>query len=354
MKIQYKIGFLALAALATTSCARHDIINDVVEIGPEVPNAYWQLNSTVCKAGESFGFQGKYTVSPGKTPDRSEVWYQIVREEEASVLSKLGGTSLGYTHKATKTDTIRSLQSMAVFPHDENTWDGYEYIVNGTVPVSRTLAPVKWADINAWDEDNFNSYYPEGFKEGFLSTVIGYMTDEATADNYYAALRSVYISYDFTNEQFASVGLPEIDMTKADADKSDKWFSTTVADDKDIIGYYYYTVVDSANVVNEISIEENETFTGAPTYPVYKAADWVFCRYDDNAGAIVSTVRTEWLPKFRTLLESIPFEDWIYDSANACYKVDFARKYTLKAQFRVYDTEGNEGRAYDVLDISIN
>lgn len=354
MKIQYKIGLLALGALATTSCARHDIINEVVEKGPEVPAAYWQLNSTVCKAGESFGFQGKYSVSPGKTPDRSEVWYQIVREEEASVLSKLGGTALGYTHKSTRTDTIRSYQSMAVFPHDANFWDGHEFIIDGTVPVSRTLAPVKWADIKDWDEENFQAYYPEGFKEGFLSTVLGYLTDAATAPSYYNSLRSVYISYNFTNEQFAAVGLPEIDTDQPEADKSDKWFATTQASDDAVVGYYYYTVENGQNVVHEISIEENENFTAAPTYPVYKSAEWVFCRYDDNAGAIVSSVRTEWLPKFRTLLENIPFQDWIYDTANACYKVDFSRKYTLNAQFRVYDIEGNEGRAYDVLPITIN
>ena len=358
MKIQYKLGLLALGALVMSSCARHDIINEVVEIGPEVPTCYWQLNSTVCKAGESFGFQGKYTPGIGMSIDRSEVWYQIIRTEVASVVSKLGGTALGYTHKTTKNDTVRSFQRIAVFPHSAAVWDGHEFILDGTVPVSRTLAPVSWADITTWDQGNFDSYYPADFKEGFLSTVLGYLTDEETAPSYYNALRSVYLNYDFTNEQFVANGFPEIDQEQATADKSDKWFSTTVAADEDIIGYYYYTVENGENVVHEISKEENEHFTEAPTYPVYKAADWVFCRYDDNAGAIVSSVRTEWLPKFRSLLELIPFEAWIYDSANACYKVDFSRTYTLNVQYRVYDTEGHEGRAYDgnanPLSVSIN
>ena len=47
-------------------------------------------------------------------------------------------------------------------------------------------------------------------------------------------------------------------------------------------------------------------------------------------------------------------EDWIYDNANSCYKVEFTRNYSLNAQFRVYDTAGNEGRAYDIHTISIN
>ena len=166
MKLQYKIGMLAVGALALCSCDRHDIINDIAPVGQEVPACYWQLNSTVCKAGESFGFQGKYSVNPAATPDRSEVWYQIVRTEEASVTSKLGGSSLAYTHKSSKVDTIRSYQSVAVFPHSAAQQNGQEFVINGTVPVSRTLAPVKWADIAQWDQANFDTYYPEGFAEG--------------------------------------------------------------------------------------------------------------------------------------------------------------------------------------------
>lgn len=353
MKFQYKLSLVAAAAVALSSCAKHDIINDVAPVGQEVPAAYWQLNSTVCKAGESFGFQGKYSVH-NVDADRSEVWYQIVRSEEASVTSKLGGASLGYTHKATLTDTVRSYQAAAVFPHSAAKWDGHEYIIDGTVPVSRTLSPVKWADITTWDQANFDKYYPADFQAGFLKTVVGYLTDEATAGSYYSALRNVYLNYDFTNEQFAAQGFPAVDQEQATADKSDKWFSTTEASDDAIVGYYYYTVENGTNVVNEISIEQNESITDVPTYPVYKSAEWLFCRYDDNAGAIVTSVRTEWLPKFRALLEQIKFEEWIYDTANGCYKVDFSRNYSLNAQFRVYDSKGNEGKAYDVLTISIN
>lgn len=356
MKTQYKLTLLAFGAFLLSSCDRHDIINDIAPVGQEVPSAYWQLNSTVCKAGESFGFQGKYNTNTaaGLTPDHSEVWYQIVRTEEANVTSTLGGTSLGYSHKATATDTVRTYQSMAVFPHSAAVWDGHEYILDGTVPVSRTLSPVKWADITTWDQENFDAYYPEGFAEGFLTTVLSYLTDEATANSYYTALRSIYINYDFTNAQFEAHGFPAIDQEQPEADKSDRWFTTTEASADALVGYYYYTVENGQNVVHEISIEDNETFTAEPTYPVYASVDWVFCRYDDNAGAIVSSIRSEWLPKFRALLEEIPFQDWIYDTANSCYKVDFNRSYSLNAQFRVYDTNGNEGRAYDILTITIN
>ncbi len=353
MKIQYKLGLLALGAVAMSSCAKHDIINDVAPVGQEVPTCYWQLNSTVCKAGDSFSFQGKYTTNTaeGYEPDHSEVWYQIVCSEEMSVTSKLGGASLGYTKKATTVDTVRSYQSMAKFAHSDAQWDGHEYILNGTVPVSRTLSPVKWVDIAQWDEANFNEYYPEGFADEFNATIVSYLTDEATANNYYSAMQNIYVNYTFPNELYAANGFPEVSES---AERSDLWFSTTEASDDALVGYYYFKVVDGVSTVVEITKEENETFTGAPTYPVYKSAPWLFCRYDDNAGAIVTSIRNEYLPKFKALLVTIPFEDWIHDSANNCYKVDFVRNYSLNAQFRVYDNVGNEGRAYDVLTISIN
>ncbi len=358
MKIQYKLGLLALGAIAMSSCAKHDIINDVAPVGQEVPACYWQLGSTVCKAGESFNFEGKYTTNPAVEPERSEVWYQIVRSEEAAVTAKLGGSSLNYTYKTTYTDTVRTYQSVAVFPHSAATWDGHEFIINGSVPVSRTLAPVRWVDITTWDQKNFDSFYPDTCAETFLAEVIGRLTNEETAASYYEALRTVYINYDFTNADYVAVGLPEIDEALGSADRSDKWFTTKEATPEAIVGYYYYEFVDGVNVAKELTIEEYKAITDQEllkrTFPVYDSAEWVFCRFDDGNGAIVSSVRSEWLPKFRTLLEKIPFEDWIYDTANACYKVDFVSNYSLNAQFRVYDTKGNEGKAFDIHTISIN
>ena len=80
----------------------------------------------------------------------------------------------------------------------------------------------------------------------------------------------------------------------------------------------------------------------------------MFCRYDDDLGAIISTVRSAYIPAFKDLLASITFDQWIYDSANKVYKVEFSRKYSLEAQFRVYDSSGEEGIANDVRTISIN
>lgn len=347
--------------LAMTSCANHDLIPDMAEVGQAVPTCYWEVGSTACKAGESFSFQGKYSVEPDKTPDRSEIWYRIVRDESAAATVKLAGASLSYTKTYTSTDTMRTTQTIEVFPHSQAEWDGYEFVINGTVNVSRTLSPISWVDAAEWDQDKFDTYYPAGFADEFKTEVINLLTQDST---YYTALRNVYINYPFTNEQFAAVNakhnvaLPaDIDMSGDDqgsTDKSDLWFVTTEASDDAVVGYYYKTIGQDGNaVVHEVPVDYVAQ-DGVTLYPVYKSSAWVFCRYDDDQGAIISTVRAQYIPAFRELLTMISFDSWIYDSSETAYKVEFSRKYTLNAQFRVYDTDGNEGIASDVRDISIN
>ena len=332
----------AAAVMGMSACANHDLIPDIAQVGQAVPTVYWEVGSTVCKAGDSFSFQGKYTSEPGRTPVKSEVWYQVLRSDVAAASAMLGGTSLSYTQTVTSNDTLRSFQCHASIPHSEDFWNGHEYIVTGLVPTSRTLSPVSWVDAAAWDQERFNTYYPEGFVQDFLDKVYGYLTDEATAPSYYNALRTVYLNYPFTNEQFKAVGLPELDLSGDDngtSVKSDAWFWTTEEDPEAQVGQYYITIDEAGNTVyNEVG-NDYVAQEGQMLYPVYKASEWVFCRYDDNTGAIAVSVRPEWLPKFRELISVIPFDEWIYDSANAVYKVEFSRNYSLEANFRAYDKD---------------
>lgn len=370
MKMQYKSLILGLGAiLALSSCGRRDVLEPIVTPGQAVPTAYWEVGSTVCKAGETFTFQGKYTVEPGKQPSYSEVWYRVKRDETAAATVKLAGAGLSYTKTYSATDTMRTYEPVVRIPHEQATWDGHEFIVTGEVPVSRTLGPMNWTKIAEWDQERFDSYYPAGFATEFCAEVVNLLTADST---YYNALRQVYVSHPFTNAQFTEMNtkyglsFPDnVDMSKDDqgaSEKSDLWFSTTVAADADVVGYYYTTLTaEGAAIVHEIAKDaptEGEdgklTYEGYSCYPVYKAADWVFCRYDDDLGAIISTVRAKYIPAFRDLLATITFPQWIYDSAEKNYAVEFTRKYKLDAQFRVYDTDHEEGIANDVREISIN
>lgn len=370
MKKQYKNILMALGAgLLLTSCGNRDILEEIVTPGQEVPVAYWEVGSTVAKAGESFSFQGKYNVSPGKTVAYSEVWYRINRDESAAATVKLAGSALSYTKTVTGADTMRTYTPILRIDHSQAEFDGYEYIVKGDIPVSRTLSPVSWSDAETWDQDRFDSYYPADFTREFCNDVVEYLTKDST---YYSSLRTVYVNYAFTNEQFAAVNAKygvsfpaDLDMTKGDngtAEKSDLWFTTVEANDKAITGYYYFTLDGNGrNIVHEIAKDaptkgEDGTlsYDGHSCYPVYASAPWVFCRYMDDLGSIVSTVRAEYIPAFKELLQQISFPEWIYDSSNKCYKIEFTRKYSLESQFRVYDTDGEEGIASDIRTISVN
>ncbi|MBO5054228.1 MAG: hypothetical protein J6C44_08380 [Muribaculaceae bacterium] len=369
MKLNYKTLMIALGiGAAMTSCAKHDIIGEIAVPGQKVPTCYWEVGSTVCKAGESFTFQGKYTVDyEGATPDHSIVWYRVNREDAATASVALAGATMSYSKTYSANDTMRAYQPIVTFSHSLAQWvDGHNWAVSGEVPVSRTLSPVTWKEIPTWDQEKFDSYYPAGFAQEFNDAVIDLLTKDST---YYSALRTVYINRPFTEEQINAVNakygvnLPIIDNTKEDggaADRSDAWFYTTVASDADIIGYYYIETINEVGyyrmVAKEDAVEGEDGmyYNGVRVYPTYNAADWVFCRYDDNTGSIISTVKPEWMPAFKDLLTQIAFSEWIYDSSNQYYRVDFSRKYSLSTQFRVYDSNGQEGIATDVREISIN
>ncbi len=366
MKFQYKLAFIAAGLLAVSSCAKHDPIADMGQLGQVVPTTYWSVGSTACKAGEDFSFQGKYYITvDGVGIDHSEVWYNVARTESSSATVKLAGSVLKYTKTVASSDTVRDNQLIAIYPHDENYFSALDncYIINSTVPTSATLSPVDWKEVSTWDQEKFDTYYPAGFAEEFCTEVVKLLCNDST---YYTGLKNVYINYPFTNEQFAEVNAKynlnfptdikvSDDPQESVSDKSDRWYETTEADDEKIIGWYYKDVDANGNsVIIEVSGVEKPTDETKNWYPVYDAAPWVFCRYDDDAGAIVRAVRANYMLGFRDLLGTITFPEWIYDSNNSQYAVTFSRQYELNSQFKVYDTLGNVGIASDVRVITLN
>lgn len=124
MKLQYKLGAVALAVAAMTSCSQHDPFEDVVTPGQAVPTVNWALGSTVANAGDSVAFEGKYYTDKEHTPDHAEVWSNVVVTESAA--ATLGLTqSLKYTQTVNTVDTVRTSQVVASYPHSMAKWDGY-------------------------------------------------------------------------------------------------------------------------------------------------------------------------------------------------------------------------------------
>jgi len=346
---RYRIyGLLALVALLATSCAIHDPFADNGELGQVLPTVDWEQGSTVVKAGRYATFKGKYYTTSEKTIDHSEVWCLIKREQTATATSKLT-TSLAYTKNYSLTDTVRSSQMVASYPHSKAEWDGYEYVLTDSFPTSRTLAPVTWINPEEWDQEKFDSYYPSTFQQEFKDYMVNALTKDST---YYNDLRNVYINYEFPAELFEQLnGQYNIDFptVTASADKSDAWFTTDEVDH-----YYYITVGDDGSAVYHEIAQESDAPAGVNVQPVYKSAYWLFSRYSDDTGGKITTVRRQYMPYFKSMIETIPFTSWIYNTSDKAFTVNFSRTYYLEPQFRVYDTDGKVGVTTDNKEVTLN
>ena len=335
-------------ALLTASCAIHDPFADNGQLGQVLPTVDWEQGSTVVKAGRHATFKGKYYTTSEKSIDHSEVWCLIKREQTATATSKLT-TSLAYTKNYSLTDTVRSNQMVATYPHSKAEWDGYEYVLTDSFPTSRTLAPVTWVNPEEWDQEKFDSYYPSTFQQEFKAYMVNALTKDST---YYNDLRNVYIKYNFPIELFEQLNAQyNIDFptdTTTD-DKSNAWFTTDEVDH-----YYYITVGDDGSAVYHEIANESEAPSGVNVQAVYRSAFWLFSRYSDDTGGKITTVRRQYMPYFKSMLETIPFTSWIYNTSDKAYTVNFNRTYFLEPQFRVYDSDGKVGVTSDNKEVTLN
>ena len=213
--------------------------------------------------------------------------------------------------------------------------------------------------MEVWDadaEERFNSYYPETFKKDFVDEVINTLTQDST---YYNDLRYLYVNYDFTLDQISNVisnyaslnsggELDQLLLTVSD-EKSDIWYTST----ENVVGKYYIKNVDGVSVYEEVPVDYVAP-EGVQIFDVYESSPWLFCRYDDNVGGTVTTVRSNYMPVFRDLISLIPFQDWIYDSVEGVYTASFTRSYSLGVTFKVVDTDGNVGYTTDDMTVTLN
>ncbi|MGM9804334.1 MAG: hypothetical protein ACI308_09185 [Muribaculaceae bacterium] len=358
MKPYNKILLLAAGMLMAASCDVHDPFADKMEIGQVLPTVSWELSSTVCKAGDNAAFLAKYyTTRSDASIDHSEVWAMITGTESAAATQKLI-TTPAYTLTINEVDTVRGYHLLASFPHSMATLQGTEYHLNASFPTSATLSPVSWNSPEQWDQEKFDMYYPADFQDTFCKKMVSYLTADST---YLSGLRQAYINYPFTQEQFDAVNakypnltpLPFSNSDEQGSTKGDLWFSP----DTKVIDHYYYTTLEGTiTVEHEIATKEDapSSIDQNKVFPVYKAPHWIFCRYSDNTGGAVTSVRAEYMPMWKELIEMIPFTAWIYDSTNKVYTVAFLRSYTLYPQFKVVDTKGKIGTDTEAKSIELN
>ncbi|MBR5638188.1 MAG: hypothetical protein IKW83_00350 [Muribaculaceae bacterium] len=348
MKIFNILGSLALLMALTTACAVNDPFADNMEIGQVVPTVSWEL-SDVAKAGGFVNFKAKYYTSSDHNIDHCEVWGLVTRTTAAAATCRLT-TSLSYTKTVNSTDTIRNSVKLASFEHSKAEWDGHEYVLVDSFQVSSTLAPITWVEPEIFDEDRFNMYYPETFQQEFVDHVVEYLTRDSV---YYNDLRNIYINYDFTAEQFEALNNKygfSIPFSTESGDKSNMWYVNT-----NVVDHYYYVTIDDAGVKTEHEIATPEQApAGVNIYEVYESSPWVYSRYSDDTGGRITSVRKQYMPFWKDLINEIPFKDWIYNSSDKNYSVNFTRNYILYPTFRVFDETGKMGKDTEIKQISLN
>lgn len=395
MKLQNKLSLLAIGLVAFSSCEKHDPFDDHGTPGQLLPTCYWEVGSTAVKAGEEYTFKGQYYTEHGQTPSRSEVWYSINQEDEASATLKLTGSFYSYTQTVASTQEVRSTQCVAEFDHSLAQWDGYEYVITGSVPTSTTLAPVSW-NPKVWDQANYDRYYPEQFADSFMTVVKSNIMTET--GNYPSALRTVYASYEgFTNEFMEEINNTygvNFPTNAKEGEKgqtrSDFWFFSKDDDQKTVrakaVAKYVnadgtdefevdYDVLykkvnpgrGQATATHEDSLLYNamvlnpnvltielEGHTGSEWYAVYKSSEWLYCRYVPEQASILTAIKEEYVDAVKAMLDIIPFDAWVYNSADANYAVAFTRKFILTTSFKVVDTDGNVGKASTDYTLNVN
>jgi hypothetical protein len=89
-------------------------------------------------------------------------------------------------------------------------------------------------------------------------------------------------------------------------------------------------------------------------YAIYNASKWLNCRFEPSAASILTAVKPEYVDAVNAMLNSIPFDAWVYNKTETNYSVSFTRKYTLDSSFKVVDEAGNVGVASTKYTLDVN
>ncbi len=157
--------------LALVSCSKHDLFDENTITGNVGPEAYWEIESAAVNAGGEMGFTAQYYSSVSQI-ERSEVWYDIMETVEQNVTCPLTAT-FTHTQSSMVTDRKRVSQLIKEYPHlEEYKNDSLRaYELNGTFPVSGTLAPFVWKQPAQFDSTMMVKYFGEGYMQAFKEAV---------------------------------------------------------------------------------------------------------------------------------------------------------------------------------------
>lgn len=171
MKKKTIIMAIAAMALVLTSCAKHDFFDEDTITGKVGPEAYWEVGSAVVPAGSSMDFAAQY-YSSASDIDHSEVWYDIEETIEKNVTFPWA-TTFSFSQSSNVMQQKRVSQLIKEYAHSEDMWSDslHAYLLEGTFPVSGTLAPFEWKQPAEFDSAKMVQYFGETFMQDFKDAV---------------------------------------------------------------------------------------------------------------------------------------------------------------------------------------
>lgn len=352
MKTIFKTIALGLLLLTVASCEKHDLFDENTVTGAVGPEAYWTIESSMMKAGESMGFTGQYYSTVAEL-DHSEVWYDLF-EKEDKIVTAAAIKSFTYSFTQSTTTQKRILQTIQSYEHSQDLWNDSlrAYVLEGKFPVSNTLAPIVWAnpkDLNGFDK-NLNAYFGETFAKDFKEGLTVKMNPTAE-ERHYGAYMDIINSIGLLGDTIVTPNGDRMPYSQWITDstfntntnswnrffkQNDTIWSTTNFDTIGITVDSVFTKVNVGTNRNPIMVD---TVLYDTNYIVKPWADEVVYVY----------------PEIKHVIDSIwenhvTFYDLIYGDG---YSVDFKREYYINAELRIYDEHGNYS-ATDAKQININ
>lgn len=374
MKTKFQIVALGLLVLGFASCEKHDFFDEDTITGHVGPEAYWTVESSAVKAGESMGFTAQYYSSVTGI-DHSEVWYDLYMKEEKSVSCALI-KAVSYSVASSVVEQQRVLQTIQSYPHSEDLWVGKDtgmvvadkpdasvnaYVLKDAFPISGTLSMVSWkpADTVGFAK-NLKAYFSEDLPTTFKAELTAKLNngDERNYNAYMQAFQGMGLMTDSTTANMRDT-MPYLEwITDSTYDaNSASWVKHFKQNDSVFSTTHFDSII--LAVDTNWNIKRKDTvFHHMEWNPITQTWDSAFWKSIDTTMTVT--------PKFdhmeyvyddikeridRVWNDSITFMDLIQGADG--YAVEFQRSYYINAELRVYDKDGTYSKT-DAKEISIN
>ncbi len=350
MKTIFKTLALGLLITAFAACEMHDPFDENTITGAVGPEAYWTIESSMVKAGESMNFVGQYYSTAAKI-DHSEVWYDLWEKEERLVTASLI-KAFTFSYSQNPIAQKRMLQTIAKYNHSEDMWSDslHAYVLTDKFPISNTLAPISWVqpkDLKDFDK-NLNAYFGQDFAKNFKDSLTRTKMNDGDKRHYAAYMNVLQGLSHLTDTILTPNGdrMPYVQWITDSTYNANT--ATWVRDFKQNDTIWSKTDFDTLNTIIRDTFKvttnrygkKDTTYYTDTTYvlhPIMVETNYV---YDQIVHAIDSVWENH-----------VTFQDLIYGSEG--YSIEYKREYYINAELRIYDENGTYSKT-DSKEININ